>query len=279
MDRKAAFAFIEEIAADLSGGNVVFPTSFDTTVRLRELLRSERSSMADLAAIVMLDPLLASKILQAANSAALNPSGGKILDVRTAVIRLGVGNVRSMAIAVAVQQLMTYKEMRRYQKLCDGFMRHSRYVAALAFVLAREHTKLPPDTAMFAGLVHDIGLFYLLYRIAGRDDLRLSEPAVKEILADWHGSIGHAVLSALGVPEEIQHAVDGHDELRSVESIRDLRALIFVANRISQMDRARRASLDGADGEPGAAEIRDFAIYVQTVEAAAAEIAAIMNIL
>lgn len=278
MDSATAFNFIQEIAADLSRGSVVFPTSFDTTMKLREILRSETASMADLANVVLLDPLLASKVLQAANSAALNPSGVAVKDVRSAVIRLGSGSVRTMALAIAMRQLRTYKEMTRFDAQCERIIQHSRHVAALAFVLAREHTRLSPDTAMFAGLVHDIGLFYLLYRIAERTDFVLDAAETGELLGDWHGSIGHAVLSALGIPEEIGEAVANHDEPRAVETIRQLGDLIFVCNQVVHQVGPESARLDWPEDAADETMIRDFEQYVATFEAHRDEIQTIVQI-
>lgn len=273
-----AFKFIQEIAADLSKGSVVFPTSFNTTMKLRELLRSENSSLGDLVAIAALDPLLAARLLQVANSTAFNPGGSAVRDLRSAVMRLGVANVRALALSVAMQQLRTYKEMQRFDSLCERFMQHSRQVAAVAFVIAREHTSLPPETALFAGLVHDVGLFYLLYRIALRHDLDLDSEGVQQLLNDWHGSIGQAVLSALGVPEDILQAIDRHDQPRRIDKLGDLGDLLFVGNQLVMRDGPESAKLAWLDDALGESLIRDIDQYLATMAAKRDEIQAIARL-
>jgi HD-like signal output (HDOD) protein len=246
-------------------------------MRLRELLRSDESSIGDIARVVMLDPLLASKVMQVANSAALNPAGAPVNDIPAAVLRIGSNNVRNLAMAIAMQQLRTYKEMKPYDQMCDRFLQHCRQVAAICFVLAREFSRVSPDTAMFAGLVHDIGLFYLTYRVAGRADFQIEHNELLALLTDWHGSIGHAVLSAMGIPENIQAAVAHHGEPRQVDQLRELGDILYVGNQL-----ARRAGVDNTEFEfaeelADEATIRDFPRYVETLAAKADEIAAIAN--
>jgi len=78
-------------------------------------------------------------------------------------------------------------------------------VAALSQVIARRVTKVDPDTALFAGIVHEVGGFYLLSRAAEFPGILDGEPH------DWveHGeqAIGHGVLTKLKVPEAVMHAI------------------------------------------------------------------------
>jgi HD-like signal output (HDOD) protein len=227
------FAFIQEIASDLSQESIIFPTSFDTTLRLREVLNSETASANAIAAVISKDPLLATKLMRAANSAALNPSGQTITSIPTVVVRIGANAVRTMALAIAMQQLRTYKHMHPFDKLCSAVMDHTRQIAAVSFVLARERTRVAPDTALFAGLVHDIGFFYLIYRVAERRDIAPDEPELISMLRDWHDSIGHAVLSGLGTPEDVLDSVSDHDQPRPVPSMRSLKDIIHCAHAVA----------------------------------------------
>ena len=52
---------------------------------------------------------------------------------------------------------------------------------------------------MFAGLVHDLGVFYLMSRAANFPELVNDKVELHALLVGWHDSIGHALLSALGM--------------------------------------------------------------------------------
>ena len=68
------FQMLADIAEELAG-DVVFPTCFDTAVHLRAELQNPDVSVARIAQMVSLEPLVAAKLLHIANSAFFNPSG------------------------------------------------------------------------------------------------------------------------------------------------------------------------------------------------------------
>ena len=55
--------------------------------------------------VVGSEPALAARLMQIANSAALNFTGKPITELRTAIARMGFNMVRSAAIAFAMSQL------------------------------------------------------------------------------------------------------------------------------------------------------------------------------
>src|SRR5437588_8804763 len=99
------FRFLQDIAKDLAKGDVNFPTFSAATVEVRATLDDPNVNAERLARVISREPLLSAKLVRLANSTALNPSGRPIADVRTAVIRVGHSNVRSVAVAVAYDQL------------------------------------------------------------------------------------------------------------------------------------------------------------------------------
>ena len=157
------FQMLTDIARDLAG-DVVFPTCFDTAVYLRQELQNPEVPIAHIVRLVSVEPLIAAKLLHIANSAYYNPSGAAIRGLPEAITRLGVNLVRTTALAVAMNQLMRSREMAAFSELTRDLWQHSIKTAAAARLLARTHTRVLPDEAMLAGLVHDLGAFYMLYR-------------------------------------------------------------------------------------------------------------------
>jgi HD-like signal output (HDOD) protein len=77
--------------------------------------------------------------------------------------------------------------------------------------------KINGDEAMFAGLVHDLGVFYLMSRAANFPELVNDKVELHALLVGWHDNIGHALLSALGSPESVLVAVQEHETDREIE--------------------------------------------------------------
>lgn len=240
-----AHHFLLRIAADLSDGDISFPTYLDAAMRIRMALNSPDLTVDKLSRVVVAEPLVAAKVVRLANSAALNPSGKEIADVRSAVMRVGFTAIRTLAISVAIQQLMLEKEMAPYRDKARALWEHSLDVAALSYVISRRMTRINPHEAMFAGLVHDIGHFYLLSQVAGHPEVVRDEEELERILDEWHSSIGHAVLSALEAPEIILQAVSEHEAPYSGDRPGTMAEVLFAANGIAThpnpFSRPRRA--------------------------------------
>lgn len=84
---------------------------------------------------------------------------------------------------------------------------------------------------MLAGLVHDIGAFYMLYRASQYEDLRLRPDTLNYLIVRWHESIGESILSGMGMPEEIIDAIRDHDQPRPItHPVRKFDDVIHVSN-------------------------------------------------
>lgn len=227
------FRMLEDIAKELSG-EVVFPTYFDAVLRLRKVLNDPNESITNIAHAISAEPLISAKLLHLANSAAYNPEGKEVLDLKSAVIRLGVNIVHTAALSIVMTQLMRAKGMAEYAATTHALWEHSIQTSAAAFILARETSRVNRDEAMLAGLIHDLGAFYMLYRASQYDELRHRPDTIKYLIIQWHESIGVSLLNALGLPEEIIEAAIDHDHVRPQPPvIRNLSDVIYVANMLS----------------------------------------------
>lgn len=229
------FRLLEDIARELSG-EVNFPTSMDAAMMVRNTLKDHNVTLDKVVLAVSMEPLIASKLLQLANSVTYNPSGKIISDLETAVHRLGFDTVRTVSLAVAMDQMLKSRNLAKFQDLAHQVWAHSIHTAAIARVLARRLGRVSPDDAMMAGLVHDIGIFYLLYRASEYPEYIENRPAVIELLQGWHEGIGESLLHALGIPERICDAVRDHEHLRQVDTPCTVRDVLYFANLLGGDD-------------------------------------------
>lgn len=228
------FEFIESLAKELSSKNLVFPTSLNITMRIRSALNDPNSSTDKIAHIVGAEPVLSAQLLRLANSAAMKTGGKPVVDLRTAITRLGYAMVRNVAISVGMRQLSQASPQGVMQPRVEKLWKHSLLVASLSYILAKKQTRINPDEAMLAGLLHDIGEFYILTRVKDFPDLFADEAAIKEITANWHAEVGRAILESWKIPEEIATAIQDHETFdRTHAAPADLTDVIMVANILS----------------------------------------------
>ena len=109
-------------------------------------------------------------------------------------------------------------------------------VAAIARVLARRIGRINADEAMLAGLVHNIGIFYLLYRAAEYPEYRSDQAAMLELLGGWHESIGESLLHILGMPAAITDAVRDHEHIKHTETPCNVCDVLYFANLLADDD-------------------------------------------
>ena len=84
---QAAFAFVQSLALEMSAGKIEIPSFPDVAVRVRKVLSDENCSATQIARVVSAEPAMAAKLLQMANSVALNPNGSKITELKSAIAR------------------------------------------------------------------------------------------------------------------------------------------------------------------------------------------------
>lgn len=240
------FRMLEDIAKELQG-EVVFPISFDIALRIRKLLDDPEQSLEKVAALINLDPLISAKLINQANSVVYNPGGQEVRNLRAAISRLGLKVVRSSVMAIAMRQLLRSKEMVDFADIAKALWSHTLQCASAAYVVAQRLTRLNPEEAMLAGLLHDLGAFYMLYRATQYPELRARPDTVRHLVIRWHDGIGVSLLGSLGVAQEIIDAVSDHDQPRLVPPVpRDLSDVIYVANLMA--GDALELQRDEADG-------------------------------
>lgn len=216
-DKSLHFRILEDIARDLSG-DINFPTCLDAAILVRNTLKDPFVNLDRVVQAIGVEPLISSKLLRLANSAAYNPGGGAINELSSAVSRLGFEIVRTTALAVAMDQMLKSRHLSAYDRLARETWEYSIQIAAIARVLARRLGRVNPDEAMLAGLVHNIGVFYLLYRAAEYPEYRDNNSAMLELLAGWQSSIGESLLHVLGLPEQIVDSMCASHASRNIET-------------------------------------------------------------
>ncbi|HXA91630.1 MAG TPA: HDOD domain-containing protein [Steroidobacteraceae bacterium] len=277
----AAFAFVQSLAGELSGGKVDLPSFPDIAMRVRQTLADDNVTPAKIVRVVSSEPALAARLLQIANSAALNIAGKAVNDLRTAVARMGFNMVRSAAIAFAMSQLKKVDELKGLEKPLDDLWRRSCAVAAMSHVLARRFSKVNPDTALLAGLLHGVGQLYILTRASKHPELFANQPVYHAIVRDWHANIAKALLENWDMAEEIVLAVSEYEQLeRDHKGPVDLTDVLSVAHLlVAYQDHPESIELNMQGVRACARMQLDANAYQKIIAESAAEITAMQQAL
>jgi HD-like signal output (HDOD) protein len=203
VNRIEAFGYI---AAQAARGEISFPTSVNAVLRLQLALEDPDCHLEDAIRLVLGEPQLAARTVALANTAAYNSGGGpQITNVRSAVSRIGYRRLQALVASLVVRQFGSRIVNPGLRAKAEQLWEHTAHVAALASAFARRVTFVNPDTALFAGIVHEVGGFYLLSRADEFPGLLDDDPEKWAELCE--DVVSREVLSKLSVPEPVAEAI------------------------------------------------------------------------
>jgi HD-like signal output (HDOD) protein len=248
VERGAALAFLQQLAREVSAGNVELPCFPSVVVRISTALANPDTTSNNVVTIVGAEPRLAARLLQTANSVAFNPAGKPVTELRSAITRIGQRMVQSIATAYAMQHMQHEAALRTIAQPMTQLWKKSVTVASISQLVA-ERTKVHTDVAFLTGLLHGMGSLYIMARAATRAPDAQSQHAWFELLDGWQASIGKAVLENWGFAEEVCMAVgdqrDYERKGRHDANLTDvLIASLILAEALEQQE-PRTIDMDG----------------------------------
>lgn len=227
MEKLKDFALI---VSQASRGELVFPTSVNAALHLQLALSDPDSHDEDVIRRVLAEPVLAARTVALANSVIFNRAGGPVTSVRAAVMRVGYRNLYTMAAAMVVRQFGNRIRDPQLRAQAEQLWRHTAHVAALAHVVARKITAVDADTALFAGIVHEAGGFYLLSRA---DEI----PGLLDHPEAWMGAaqeiITREMMRKLAIPEPVSLAIVSLPGATLTPPPLGLRDTLLIAKRLA----------------------------------------------
>ena len=203
MNRIEAFGYI---AAQAARGEISFPTSVNAVLRLQLALEDPDCHLEEAIRLVLGEPQLAARTVALANTAAYaGNSGQEVTNVRAAVARIGYRRLQALVASLVVRQFGNRIVDPALRAKAEQLWEHTAHVSALAQAFARRVTFVNADTALFAGVVHEVGGFYLLSRADEFPGLLDDDPEKWGELCE--DVVSREVLKKLNVPAPVAEAV------------------------------------------------------------------------
>lgn len=228
-------SLVDELERSLAAGELALPSLPEVALNIRHALADENVSFTEIARLVGSDPALAARTLRVANSAMFYRGTRPISSLKEAVAQLGQKMVRNVTLSFAAQQVFIGYGSRHLREVVGAVWQHSVHTAVLAHLVARSRTKLNPDEAFLAGLLHEIGKLYILMRAKDSVEVLTTDAAFLSVLAAWHPRVGRAVLESWELSEELAAAVGEHERCSLAASDPpSLTQIVAVANYLAE---------------------------------------------
>jgi HD-like signal output (HDOD) protein len=124
-------------------------------------------------------------------------------------MRLGISYTCNIATGLAMEQMFQATSDLVDMRMREVWSRSSE-VAGISHVLCRHYTKLRPDQATLAGLVHKIGVLPILTYAEDHPALLNDSLTLDKVIDELHAPIGDLILRTWGFPEELSHIPSQH---------------------------------------------------------------------
>ena len=222
---------VETIKADLTtaieNDKLVLPTLPEAALRVREIAENEDSAILDLIKVISTDTALSARIIRVCNSP-LFRGARAIENLNNAVSRLGMAYTSNLAMGLAMEQ-MFQATSDMIDKRLRSTWHTSTEVAGICHVLAQHYTRLKPDQATLAGLVHLIGVLPIL-RYVEDNDIQISSIMLDNVVDELHPRLGTAILKKWDFPVELQNVPLEFGNFERKVAAADYADLVMIAN-------------------------------------------------
>src|SRR5262245_18311872 len=208
-----AAALEKDLASIKQDGALTLPGVPQIVTRVQQMLSDPDVGIPQLIPVINFEPVLVGRVLQMANSAALNPTRRQITDLKTGVTRVGFDLLRSAALAYALRQVSQAHSVKDIRPHLEALWERSAWTAAVAFVIARKFTRVNRDIAFLAGLMHGVGKLFILTRAAHFPFVLRDRSKYSTVLRKWHAHFSKGILGGWRISPDVIEAVSQYENL------------------------------------------------------------------
>ncbi|MBX9712527.1 MAG: HDOD domain-containing protein, partial [Pseudomonadaceae bacterium] len=181
--------------------DLVLPTLPEVALKVREAAEDPNVGTPQLSKVIGNDAALTARIIKVVNSPLLR-TNKEITDLSMAINRLGINYTCNLATGLAMEQMF-----QATSDVVDHKMREvwnkSTEIAGICHVLCKQFTRLLPDQATLAGLVHMIGALPILTYAEDHNELLSDSISLNHVIEQIHPIIGDKILRTWEFPEQI----------------------------------------------------------------------------
>jgi len=202
--------------------------------------RSEKTSAQDLADFIMNDQAISTRVLRIANSAYYGMPK-KIDSISRAIVLIGFKEIISLALGMGIFSALSKKGVDTPIDMTE-LWKHSIGVGFAAEKIATKRRKIPDESTILIGLLHDIGkiIFCLYFPNEYAEVLKKTsnEPTPlfkieKEYLGLDHAEMAHLLMKQWNFPTSLIQPVRYHHNPSECPAEQvDMAMLVNLANSI-----------------------------------------------
>ena len=198
----------QELIQAIDNDDLVLPTLPEVALKVREAAEDPDISILALSKVIGNDAALTARIIKVVNSPLLR-TNKEITDLQMAISRLGINYTCNLATGLAMEQMFQATSDVVDRKMREVWNK-STEIAGICHVLCKHYTRLMPDQATLAGLVHQIGVLPILTYAEDHNELLSDSISLDHVIEKIHPIIGDKILRTWEFPELIAMVPSQH---------------------------------------------------------------------
>lgn len=225
-----------------SSGKIDLPSVPATLARIIQITNSPDASAEKVAAVVMLDQSLATKVLRIANSA-LYGRRVRAETISDAVVTLGFSSIRNLAASASVVDALFPKQMFPGFSWDDMWVHSVTCAVGSEVIYSRVARTSGAEVAFVAGLLHDVGKLILARALperfrqvveACKDYNFTMSQAERNLLSTDHAKIGGELAQGWQFPEILCDGIAHHHSPQDACEHEDIARAVGAANMLAK---------------------------------------------
>lgn len=217
----------QEINQAIDNDKLVLPTLPEIALKVRDVADDPDASIKTLVATISHDAALTARIIKIANSP-LFRAPREIEDLHMALSRLGMQYTCNLATGLAMEQMFQATSDLIDKRLREVWSK-STEIAGICHVLCKHKTRLRPDQAALAGLVHQIGILPILSYAEEHHALMKDSISLERVIEQLHPTLGVKILTTWEFPAELRNIPVDHLDFNAVKPEADYADIVTVA--------------------------------------------------
>ena len=233
---------ISKIKTEHEAGRLILPSLPEIVVRVRQAVSDDDVNLGNVVKMIQVDPSLTARLVQIANSP-LYRSRQPVENCLMAVNRLGLTTTRDLVTCLVLNNVFN-AESKMLRSRVEKLWQHSCHVAAIASTIAKVTPNLHEDTALLAGLLHDIGVLPVLHYAADFPEILESEEKLNFVIQELRASLGQQILKEWNFDSALSDvSAEAENWLRDSEKAADYVDVVIVAQIHSYFGSEENANL------------------------------------
>lgn len=219
---------LQTLEAKIKANQLVLPSMPDIFLEIKKIVDSPSSNSTNVAKVITRDPSLTARILKVSNNA-LYRGNHEITNLQLAISRMGLQLIKTLVTSHAITQMFSQPK-GALKPFFTRLYHHSTEVSAHAYAIAAKYTKINPDDALLAGLVHNIGYLPMARCVDTYPEVEENPKLLIEIMSKVHTQVGEMILKSWSFPQNIIDAsIHYVDQFRAGTPAIDLTDIVIIA--------------------------------------------------